>query len=242
MWGEVAGDESSEGTLFWMTLNVTLGIELKNLKFYGTNSKLYISIMLEMCSRQAYQKGFLPSFFLHSPSLLPTPSSFFSLDIRLLLLFSHQAISDLLPPHGLQHARSPYSSPSLGVCPSSCPLNWWCHPTISSFVTPFSSCPQSFPASGSFAMSQLFTSGGQSIGASASASVFPMNILGRCLLGLTGQIFLLSKGLSRFFFSATIQKHQFFGALPSLWSNLHPYMTTGKPLALTVQQSDVSAF
>ena len=168
MWGEVAREESSEGTQFWMTVNVTLGIELMNIKFYGTNSKLCISIMLEMCSRQAYQKGFLPFLFpfFHSPSLLFSPPSFFSLDIRLLLLFSHQAISDLLPPHGLQHARSPYSSPSLGVCPSSCPLNWWCHPTISSSVALFSICLQSFSASWSFPMNWLLPSDGQSIGAS----------------------------------------------------------------------------
>ena len=99
------------------------------------------------------------------------------LNIKLpLLLFTYQVMSNSLWPHGLQHARLPYSSPTPGVCPSLCPLNWWCHPTISSSVTIFSFCFQSFPASGSFLMSLLFASGGQSIGASASASVLPKNI------------------------------------------------------------------
>ena len=103
-----------------------------------------------------------------------------------------------------------------------CPLSWWCHPTISSCIT-LSSCPQSFPASGSFPVSQLFVSGGQNIGASASASVLPMNIQGWFPLRLTGFISLESKGLSRVFCSTTVWKHQFFGAQPSLWSNSHDY-------------------
>ena len=137
----------------------------------------------------------------------------------LLLLFSCQFISDSLRPHGLQHARLPCPSLSPGVCPSSCPLSRWCHPTISSCVAPFSFCPQSFPASGSFPMSQLFASGVQSIG--ASASVLPMNIQGWFPLRLTGLISLQSKGLSRVFSKTTVQKHQFFGAQPSLWSCSH---------------------
>ena len=100
-----------------------------------------------------------------------------------------------------------------------CLLSWWCHPTISSSVNPFSSCPQSFPASGSFPMSWFFASGGQSIGASASASVLPMKIQGWFPLGLIGLISPLSKGLSRVFSSTTIRKHQFFGVQPPLWSN-----------------------
>ena len=104
------------------------------------------------------------------------------------------------------------------VCSNSCSLSQWCHPTISSSVIPFSSCPLSFPASGSFLMSQLFTSGGQSIGASASVSVLPMNTQGWFPLGLTGLI-LESKGLSRVFSNTTVQKHQFFSDQPSLWSN-----------------------
>ena len=120
-------------------------------------------------------------------------------------------MSNLLWPHGLQHTRLPCPSLFPRVCSNSSPLSWWCHPTISSSVTPFSSCLQPFPASGSFPMSWLFASGGQSIGVSASASVLPMNIQGWFPLGLTRLISLLSKGLSRLFSSTTIQKHQFFG-------------------------------
>ena len=108
-----------------------------------------------------------------------------------------------------------------GVHPKSCPLSWWCHPTISFTVVPFSSCPQSFPESGSFQMSQLFTSGGQSIGLSASTSVLVVNTQGWSPLGWTGWIFLQSKGLSRVFSNTTVQKHQFFGAQPSSQSNSH---------------------
>ena len=133
-------------------------------------------------------------------------------------LLSHSAS---LQPYGLQHARSPCPSPTPGVYSNSCPLSPWCHPTTSSPVVPFSSCPQSFPASGSFPMSQLFTSGGQSIGVSASVSVPPMNMQSWFPLGLTGLISLLSKGLSRVFSSTTIQKHQFFNNQPSLWPNSH---------------------
>ena len=124
------------------------------------------------------------------------------------LLFSCSVMSDSLGPHGQQHARLPCPSVSPGVCSNSCALSQWCHPNISSSVTPFSSCPQSFPASGSFPMSQLFTSGGQRIG--ALASVFAMNIQGLFPLGLTGLISLQSKGLWRVFSSTIVQKHQFF--------------------------------
>ena len=114
-----------------------------------------------------------------------------------------------------------------------CPLSRWCHPTISSYAIPFSSCLQSFPASGSFAMSQFFTSGGQSIGVSASVSVHPINIQDLFPLGWTGWISLQSKGLSRVFSNTTVQKHQFFGAQLSYIVQLsHPYMTTGKTIAL----------
>ena len=122
---------------------------------------------------------------------------------------------------------------SLRGCSNSCPLSQWCHPTFSSSLTPFSSCPQTFSASGSFPMSQLFTSDGQRSEASAPASVLPMNIQGWFPLGLIGLISLLSKGLSRIFSSTTVQKHQFFGTQPSLWSKSYPYMTTGKTVALT---------
>ena len=107
------------------------------------------------------------------------------------------------------------------VCPNSCPLSQWCYPTISSAFIPFSSCLQSCPASGSFPMNQFFPSGGQSIGASASAAVLPMNIQDWFHLGLTGLISLQPKGLSRVFSNTTVQKHQFFSAQPSLWSNSH---------------------
>ena len=135
--------------------------------------------------------------------------------------FSRSVMSDSLWPHELQHARPLCPSPTPGVYPNSCPSTWWCHPAISSSVVPFSSCPQSFPASGSFPMSQLFTSGGQSIGASASASVLPMNTQDWSPLGWTGWISLQSKGLSRVFSNTTIQKLQFFSTQPSLWSNSH---------------------
>ena len=107
-------------------------------------------------------------------------------------------------------ARPPCPSPTPGAYPNSCPLSWWCHPAISSSVVPFSSCPQSFPASGSFQMSQLFASGGQSTGVSASTSVLPMNTQDWSPLGWTGWISLQSKGLSRVFSNTTVQKHQFF--------------------------------
>ena len=119
-------------------------------------------------------------------------------------------------PHGLQHARLPCPSPTPGACSNSCPSSQWCHSTISSFVIPFSSCLQSFPASGSFPMSQFFASGGQSIEASASALVPPMNIQDWFSLGLTGLISLQSKGFSRIFSNITVQKHQFFSTQLSL--------------------------
>ena len=129
--------------------------------------------------------------------------------------FSPSVVSDSLWPHGLQHARPPCPSPTPGVYSNSCPSNQWCHPIISSSVVPFSSCLQSFPASRSFPMSQLFTSGGQSIAVSASASVLPMNIQDWFPLGWPGLIF-LSKELARVFSNTTVQKHQFFGAQLSL--------------------------
>ena len=124
--------------------------------------------------------------------------------------FSRSVKSDSLRLHGLQHARPTCPSPTPRVHSNSSPLSQWCHPTILSSVVPFSSCLQSFPASGSFQMSQLFTSGGQSIGGSASTSVLPMNSQDWFPLGLTDWISLLSKGLSRIFCSTTVRKHQFF--------------------------------
>ena len=148
-----------------------------------------------------------------------------------MMLFRCSVISNSLWPHGLQHSRLPCPSPSPRACSNSCPLSWWCHPTISS-VVPFSSCPQSFPASRSFPMSRLFASGGQSIG--ASTSVFPINVQSWFPLGLTGLISLQSKGLSRVFSNTTIRKHQFFSTQPSLWSSL---TSVHDSLILTSQKS-----
>ena len=131
------------------------------------------------------------------------------------LLFTCSVMSNSLQPHGLQHTGLLCLSLSPGICSNSCPLNKWCHSTISSSVALFSSCPQSSPASGSL-MSQLFTSAGQSIGASASASVLPMNIQDWSPLGWTGWISLQSKGLSRVFSNTTVQEHQFFSTQLSL--------------------------
>ena len=127
----------------------------------------------------------------------------------MLLFFSHSVVSNSLRPHGLQHARPPCPSPSPRVYSDSCPSSQWCHPTISSSVVPFSSHLQSFPASGSFQMSWLFASGGQSIGVSASASALLMNTQDWSSLGWTGWISLQSKELSRVFSNTTVEKHQF---------------------------------
>ena len=130
-------------------------------------------------------------------------------------------MSDSLWPHELQDSRLPCPSLSPRICSNSCPLSQWCHPTISSSVVPFSSCLQSFPASGSFPKSRLFSSSGQSIGASASVLVFSRNIQDWFPLGFTDLVSLLSKGFSRVFSNTTVQKDQFFGTQLSLWSNSH---------------------
>ena len=135
--------------------------------------------------------------------------------------FSCSVVSDSLWPHKSQHTRPPCPSPTPGVHPYPCPSSWWCHPVFSSSAVPFSSCPQSFPASRSFPMSQLFTWSGQSIGVSASASVLPMNTQDWSPLGWTGWISLQPEGLSRVFSNTTVQKHQFFGAQLSSQSNSH---------------------
>ena len=143
------------------------------------------------------------------------------------------SVTDSFRPHGLQHTRLPCHSPTPGACSNSCPLSPWCHPTISSSVVPFSSCLQSFPASGSFPMSQFFASGGQSIGVPASASLLPMNSQDWFPLGLTGWISLQSKGLK-----SLLQHHSSKASI--LWCSAffivqlsHPLMTTGKTIALT---------
>ena len=130
--------------------------------------------------------------------------------------FSRSVVSDSLRPREQQHARRPCPSPTPGVYSNSCPLSQWCHPTISSSIVPFSSCLQSFPNSGSFQMSQLFSWGGPNIGVSASTSVLPMNTQVWFPLGWTGWISLQSKGLSRVFSNTTVQQHQFFGTQLSL--------------------------
>ena len=137
-----------------------------------------------------------------------------SLNLR--VQFSHSVMSNSLQPHELQHTRPPCPSPNPRVHQNPCLSSRWCHQTISSSVVPFSSCPQSFPASGSFPMSHFFASGDQSIGVSASTSVLPMKTQDWSPLGWTGWISLQSKGLSRVFFNTTVQKHQFFGAQLSL--------------------------
>ena len=134
--------------------------------------------------------------------------------------FSHAVMSDSLRPHGLQHVRLPCPSLTPEASSNSCPSSWRCHPTISSSVVSFSSCLQSFPASGSFPMRQFFARGGQSIRVLASASVLPMNIQDWFPLGLTGWISLQSKGRSRVFSNTTVQKHRFFGAQLS-FTNSH---------------------
>ena len=129
-----------------------------------------------------------------------------------LVQFSCSVLFNSFRPHESQHTRPPCPSPSPGVHSNSCPLSWWCHPAISSSIVPFSSCPQSLPASESFPMSQLFTWGGQSTGVSALASFLPKNTQGRSPLEWTGWISLQSKGLSRVFSNTTVQKYQFFSA------------------------------
>ena len=137
-------------------------------------------------------------------------------NIKSKVQFSRSVMSDSLQPHGLQHARLPCLSPTLRVYSNSCPLSQWCHPTVSSSVVPFSSRLQSFPASGSFQMSQFFTSGGQSNWSFSFISILPMNIQDWFPLGWTGWISLQSKGLSRVFSNTTVQKHQFFSSQLSL--------------------------
>ena len=160
-----------------------------------------------------HQEFYIISFWYVLNNVLQIPSASFQ--------FSLSVVSDSLRPHELQHARPPCPSPTSGVHPNPCPSSKWCHPAISSSVAPFSSCPQSFPASGSFQMSQLFASGDQSIGVSASTSVLPMKAQDWSPLEWTGWISLQSKGLSRVFSNTTVQKHLVFGAQLSSQSNFH---------------------
>ena len=178
-----------------------------------------------MASRQTSQQKILPGLW----NLEPQSWHSYPCSVQ----FSRSVVSDSLQPHESQHARPPCPSPTPGVHPNSCPLSRWCHPSISSSVVPFSSCPQSLPASGSFPMIQLFAWGGQSIGVSALASVLPMNTQDWSHLGWTGWISLQSKGLS-----SLLQHHSSKASI--LWCSafftvqlLPPYMTTGKTIALT---------
>ena len=156
-------------------------------------------------------------------NILNVTNSNFYIKYILSLLFSCQVMSDSLQPHGLQHTRPPCPSPSLRGCPSSCPLNQWCHPTISSFVSLFSFFLQSFPASGYFPISQLFPLGGQSAGASASESLLAMSIQSWFPLGLTGLISLLSRELWRVFSRTTVWKHPMVQlshpSIPDYWKD-----------------------
>ena len=170
-------------------------------------------------SRQESWRGlsFPSPGYLSNPGIKPRSAlQAASLPTELQVQFSRSVVSNSFRPHELQHARPPYPSPTAEVHPNPCPLSRWCHPTISSSVVPFSSCPQSFPALGSFQMSQLFASGGQSTGVAASKSVLPMNTQDWSPLGWTGWISLQSKGLSRVFSNTTVQKHPFFSAQLSL--------------------------
>ena len=162
--------------------------------------------------------GFPLIFFF---SLIPLTWFSLVLWICLSVQFSRSVVSDFLRPHESQHARPPCLSPTPGFHSDSDPSSQWCHPAISSSVVPFSSCPQSLPASEFFPVSQLFTWGGQSTGVSASASVLPKKSQDWSPSEWTGWISLQSKGLSRVFSSTTVQKHQFFGAQPSSQSNSH---------------------
>ena len=178
---------------------------------------------VEMVHRRGWWKGWEEAALsrggfrseLHCRGINLSPAQFSSVQ------FSCSVMSISLWPHGLQHAKPPCPSPAPGVYSNSSPSSWWCHPTISSSVFPFSSCLQSFPTSGSFSWSKFFTSGGQSTGVSASASALPTNIQDWFPLGWTGWLSLQSKGLSRVFSNTKVQKHQFFGAQLSLWSNSH---------------------
>ena len=185
----------------------SLCIDFSEVFSISSNSVLKISFP---CDLTLANRCSFPMFL--SYSLLSLPFSLLQFSS---VQFSHSVVSDSLWPHELQHARPPCPSPTPRAYPNSCPLSQWCHPTILSSVVPFSSCLQSFPTSGSFQMSQLFASGGQSIGLSASTSVLPMNTQDWFPLGWTCWI-LQSKGLARVFSNITVQKHQFFCAQLSL--------------------------
>ena len=169
------------------------------------------------CNNSASLSSWVLKVFPLNISFGKEKSSYFKSSVQ----FSRSVVSDSMRPHESQHTRPPCPSPTPGVHSNSRPSSWWCHPAISSSVVPFSSCPQSLPASESFPMSQLFAWGGQSIGISASTSVLPMNTQSWYPVGWTGWISLQSKGHSRVFSNTTFQKHQFFSAQHSSQSNSH---------------------
>ena len=175
-------------------------LKLRKVEFLALVTKLELKQFLLCLSTQSYFFVVLlllfPCSFVQGQPI-PNPSTSLICKQRLVLLFSHSVVSNSLWLHALQHARLPCPSPSPRACWNSCPLSRWCHPTISSFITLFSFCLHSFPASGSFPMSWLFASGAQSIGASASVSVLPVNTQGWFTLRWIGLISLLSEGLSR---------------------------------------------
>ena len=193
-----------EETLFLIIALCNLGVRIKCGTFskstcQGSNFDVSDGAEIWM---ESWKADFETDFYSKPPLTFSTE----------LVQFSHSVVSDSLRPHGLQHARLPCPSPTPRACSNSYLSSRWCHLAISSSVVPFSSCLHSFPASRSFPISQFFASGGQSTGASASASVLPMKIQDWFPLGLTGWISLQSKGLSRVFSNTTVQKHQFFGA------------------------------
>ena len=207
-------------------------IVIHTVKGFGIVNKAEIDVFLEL------------SCFFDDPAdvgnLISGSSAFSQTSLNIwkftvnVLLKPGSVISTSLWPHQLQYARLPCPLPSPGVCSNSCWLSQWYYATISSCVIPFLPCLQSFPASGSFPVNRLFTSSGQSIGASVSASVLPMNIQGWFPLRLTGSISLQSKRFSRVFSSTTIQKHNFFGTQPSLLSNFHIHIWLLVKIALTI--------
>ena len=178
---------------------------------------------VRICDNTGEGPNQIPPVFLSciNGETISKQSVLFHFPVQSVSQFSHSVVSNSLRPHSSQHARPPCPSPTPGVYPNPCPSSQWCQQAISSSVGPFSSFPQSFPALGSFPVSQLFTWGGQSIGVSALTSVFPMNTQDWSPLGWTGWISLLSKELSRVFSNITVQKHQFCSAQLSLESNSH---------------------
>ena len=201
--------------------SISFRIDLLAMKFFNfcsSESFFYFSFSFEIYffwHRMLDCQGFLCAclfvWFAGAGAALPFSS----------VQFSHSVVSDSLQPHESQHTRPPCPSPTPGVHSKSCPSSQWCHPAISYSVIPFSSCPQSLPASEFFPMSQLFSSSGPSIGVSALASFLPKNTQGWTPLGWTGWISLQSKGLSRVFSNTTVQNHQLFSAQLSSQSNSH---------------------